>query len=381
MIGGYQSGAILGVDNSTGQVVWYEDLKFDQSRQHNPLVTASDLLFHTQMDGWLVGRDAATGKVVWRFQMGAPSQAGTISYEVNGEQYIATTNMAGSQPYSQGGNGQSVWAFKLGGTAKYYTGTRANPTIVSGSSEAPTSLPIPGWRRPVDNTAAGIVPANEIWMARSNNTLTSTGDSVNTNSMIPSQLSVPVGTTVTFRNPGTETFSAAPNLKEHCATQFFEGKFNFRLQPGQTAQYKFDREGEYFYNDCTDPRPTGKVIVTLAVQDMPGSLQFVPSTLNMRSPTGVFTGVQGLVTATFKVPAGYTLDGNVQLKTPLTAELFEPVQSSVTADGKTLVLTFDKSLIDNNVTPGAVPLTVSANFLNAGVQTKLSSTATVMIVK
>jgi hypothetical protein len=33
------------------------------------------------------------------------------------------------------------------------------------------------------------------------------------------------------------------------------------------------------------------------------------------------------------------------------------------------------------VTPGAVPLTVSANFLNAGVQTKLSSTATVMIVK
>jgi hypothetical protein len=62
MIGGYQSGAILGVDNSTGEVVWYERLKFDLSRQHNPLVTATDLLFHTQMDGWLVGRDAATGK-------------------------------------------------------------------------------------------------------------------------------------------------------------------------------------------------------------------------------------------------------------------------------------------------------------------------------
>ena len=38
----------------------------------------------------------------------------------------------------------------------------------------------------------------------------------------------------------------------------------------------------------------------------------------MRSPTGVFTGVQGLVTAMFKIPAGYTLDGNVQLQTPLT---------------------------------------------------------------
>ena len=285
MIGGYQSGAILGVDNSTGAVVWYEDLKFDLSRQHNPLVTATDLLFHTQMDGWLVGRDAATGKELWRFQMGAPSQAGTISYEVNGEQYIATTNMAGSQPYSQGGNGQSVWAFKLGGTAKYYTGPRSSPVFVTGSSEAPAPLPIPNWRRPVDNTAAGVVPANEIWMARSNNTATSTADSVNTNSMIPSQRIVPVGTTVTFRNPGVETFPTAPNMKEHCATQFFEGKFNFRLQPGQTAQYTFDREGEYFYNDCTDPRPTGKVVATLTPQDMPGALQFVPNVLNLRAAT------------------------------------------------------------------------------------------------
>src|SRR5207245_10238018 len=87
-------------------------------------------------------------------------------------------NMAGSQPYSQGGNGDAVWAFKLGGTAKYYTGTRDNPTYVSGSSEAPTSLPIATWRRPVDNTAAGIVPDNEIWMARSNGTATSTPDRV-----------------------------------------------------------------------------------------------------------------------------------------------------------------------------------------------------------
>jgi len=199
--------------------------------------------------------------------------------------------------------------------------------------------------------------------------------------MIPSQRTVPVGTTVTFRNPGIETFPTAPNVKEHCATQFFEGKFNFRLQPGQTAQYTFDREGEYFYNDCTDPRPAGKVIVTLTTQDMPGSLQFVPAALNMRSPTGVFTGVQGLVTATFKIPAGYTLDGNVQLQTPLTAQTFEPVQSSVTADGKTLLLTFDKSLLDNNLPPGTAPLTVSANFMNAGVQKKLSSTANVMVIK
>ncbi len=383
-IGGYQTGGLAALDNSTGELKWYKPLKFDLSRQHNPLVTPTDLLFHTQMDGFLVGRDAVTGDELWRFQMGAPSQAGTISYEINGEQYIATTNMSGSQPYSQGGNGQSVWAFKIGGTAKYHTGTRAEPTYVSGSSEAPAPLPIANWRRPVGNTAAGIVPDNEIWLARSNGNANSAADSTATGSMIPSQRTVPVGTTVTFRNPGAETFPSSPNLLEHCATQFFEGEFNFRLQPGETAQHTFDKEGEYFYNDCTDPRPVGKVIVTLEAQNRPGALRFVPSVLNLRPADGVFTSVQGLVTAMFDLPAGYTLDGkdSVKLKTPLTEQLFEPVTATTTANGRTLVLTFDKGLIDNNLPEGsAVPITVTANFMSEGVQRKLTSTANVRVVK
>ena len=377
-IGGYQTGAILAVDNSTGKVVWYKALKFDLSRQHNPLVTATDLLFHTQMDGWLVGRDAATGDELWRFQMGAPSQAGTISYEINGEQYIATTNMAGSQPYSQGGNGDAVWAFKLGGTAKYHTGPRSNPVYVSGSQEAPAALPIANWRRPVDNTAPGIVPPNEIWMARSNGNANSTPDSTATSSMVPSVRTVPVGTTVTFRNPGVETFPNSPNLKEHCATQFFEGLFNFRLQPGETAQYTFNREGEYFYNDCTDPRPVGKVIVTAIPESVPGALEI--DTLDFRAER--FTDVKGPIIAMFRVPAGYTFDGDVKLTAPLTTQTFPAEEAEMIANGKKLKITFDKGLIDNNVPAGdAVPLTVSANFMHDGVQKKLTSTTNVRVLK
>ena len=392
MIGGYQSGAILGVNNSTGQVVWYKRLVLDLSRQHNPLVTATDLLFHTQMDGYVVGRDAATGDEVWRFSIGAPSQAGTISYEVNGEQYIATTNMAGSQPYSQGGNGDAVFAFKLGGKSLYFTGPRSDPVYVSGSQEAPDALPIPNIRRPVDNTAAGTVPPNTIWMARSNGNANSAADSTNTSSMVPSRLTVPLGTTVTFRNPGVETFPTTPNVKEHCATQFFEGKFNFRLQPGQTAQYTFDREGEYFYNDCTDPRPVGKVIVTLTPE--PADLRFDPSVVNFRAANGNFTSVNGPVQAVMTVPTGWKLGpgpvglgdptiGPVVLTTPLTARVFSAVSAALSDDGKTLLATFDKGDIDNNVPVGdAVPLTVSANFLDGnGVQRKLQGTANVTVKK
>ena len=72
--------------------------------------------------------------------------------------------------------------------------------------------------------------------------------------MTPTWMTVPVGTTVTFTNP-------ANNVNIHCATQFFEGLFNFRLAPGQSAQYTFNTPGEYFYNDCFSPRPTGKIVV------------------------------------------------------------------------------------------------------------------------
>src|SRR5205823_1228202 len=271
-IGGYQTGGITALNASTNEIVWKKQLRLDSSRQNNPVVTATGLVFFTQMDGWLTAMDAATGDVLWRFQTGFPSQSGTITYMIDGVQYIAMAAMAGNQPYSQTPNGDAVWVFKLGGNAVYTTGPRSNPVVVSGSAEAPTPKPIPR-RRPVDNTAQGAVPANTIYMARSNGTATATKDSTATASMVPSTLTVPVGTTVTFTNPGDATFGVAGsgNLLEHCATQFFEGLFNFRLQPGQSAQYTFDREGQYFYNDCTDPRPSGKVVVTLAAQDMPGA--------------------------------------------------------------------------------------------------------------
>ncbi len=126
------------------------------------------------------------------------------------------------------------------------------------------------------------------------------------------------------------------------------------------------------------------MVVTLAAQDQPGALAFVPSVLNMRPANGIFTSVQGLVTASFRLPAGHVLDGSasVQLKTPLTQQLFGAVSATNSPDGRTLLITFDKGLIDNNVPAGdAVPLTVSANFISGGVQKKLSATDNVRVVK
>lgn len=209
-------------------------------------------------------------------------------------------------------------------------------------------------------------------------------DSTATGSMLPSRLSVPVGTTVTFTNPGDAQLGGpgTGNQKEHCATQFFEGKFNFRLKPGESAQYTFDREGEYYYNDCTDPRPTGKIIVTLAAE--PARLVFATPTLDLRSSTGHFNAVFGVVQATLSVPSGWTLDRSspVTLEGPLTTHRMEAARVSGGTGGAPLTLTFNKNDIDHNLPVGdAVELRVTANFLAAGVQKKLEGKASVRVIK
>jgi quinohemoprotein ethanol dehydrogenase len=104
----------------------------------------------------------------------------------------------------------------------------------------------------------------------------------------------------------------------------------------------------------------------------------------MRPANGVFTSVQGFVTAKFKVPQNYTLDGSVKVKTPLSETLFPATTAFVTTENgvRLLLATFDMALIDNNMPAGSdVPLVVTANFMHEGVQKQLASTATVRVIK
>lgn len=398
--GVYQTGGLAAVDASTNLVKWRKEMGpgDDIAHGNSMLLTASGVLFFSRPDGYLIALDATNGKELWRFQTGATSASGAIAYEVNGEQYIAMAAMGGAQPYADITRGDMVWAFKVGGKATFTSGPRANPVAVSDSSEAPDPRPLTNLRRPVDNVTAEWLPANTIYLAYQKTATPTrrrgpemspapanpTGpvrDSTATASMLPSRLAVPVGTTVTFTNPGDAQLGAGGgNQKEHCATQFYEGKFNFRLQPGQSAQHTFDREGEYYYNDCTDPRPTGKVIVILASE--PAVVQFAGGTVDLRSKTGFHTGVTGEVIATMVVPAGWTLDKDtpVTVLAPLSQKTFEATRVAL-SNGK-LTASFSKGDIDNNIVAGdGQALIVTANFFSGDAQKKLQGTANVRVVK
>ncbi len=419
--GVYQSGGLVAIDASTNTVKWRKEMGAGDDIAHgnSVLVTATDLVFFSRPDGLVMALDGKTGEELWRFQTGFASASGVIAYEVNGEEYIGLAAMGANQPYGALTYGDVIWAFKLGGKAKYTTGPRANPVVVSGSSEAPAPPPIVNLRRPVDNASGDWLPPNTVYLAyqKVGTPYRAPGaggfgpppgpppgappssdgpprpaapttanppwpDSTATSAMLPSVLTVPVGTTVTFTNPGDAQIGGPGlgNQKEHCATQFFEGRFNFRLQPGQSAQHTFDREGEYYYNDCTDPRPTGKVVVTLAPQD--AALTFGSGVIDLKSPNGLATGLKGVIQASMAVPAGWALDKAVPvtIQAPLSTQPYQAVTASVS--GGRLIATFKKSDIDNNIAVGdGQTLKVSANFIAGGVQKKLAGAAQVRVVK
>ena len=276
-LGQYQTGGLFAMDASTTAMKWNKFTGIDMSHGQTPVTTASNLLFVGQFDGNALALDAETGDELWRFQTGAAISSPPVIYSVNGEQYVAF--FAGGTGIPYGGSVTSsdmLWAFKLGGSYKTASGSQENPT--------PPPLTI---RRPVGGQlveGSSLVPANTVYLARASRTQdalnpngTSPADGTAAGAMSPTQMRVPVGTTVTFLNPGVATFKMFPNTKLHCATQYFEGLFNFKLNPGQSAQYTFNRAGEYFFNDCTDPRPTSKVVAYLTPQDLPGAVRFTPS--------------------------------------------------------------------------------------------------------
>ena len=90
------------------------------------LATEGGLVFQGTVDGRFLAHDATTGEQLWEYDNQAATQAGPISYEVDGEQYVAVTAGYGSAFFLATGfwapklgaqiNGR-VYAFKLGGTA------------------------------------------------------------------------------------------------------------------------------------------------------------------------------------------------------------------------------------------------------------------------
>jgi len=60
------------------------------------LVTAGDLVFWGDLNQKFRAFDADTGKTLWEITLGGPIQTSTITYRVNGKQYVAVMTALGA---------------------------------------------------------------------------------------------------------------------------------------------------------------------------------------------------------------------------------------------------------------------------------------------
>ena len=107
--GAIQDGPFVALDVETGKIAW--QYKAPQPLIGGALATAGNLVFMGEGNGWFDAFNAQTGERLWRYNLGAGVNAPPITYQVNGEQYIAVAaggNFQLSYPY-----GDTVAIFKL----------------------------------------------------------------------------------------------------------------------------------------------------------------------------------------------------------------------------------------------------------------------------
>jgi alcohol dehydrogenase (cytochrome c) len=115
-------GRMEAVNLLTKEVVWTQRQRAPQTT--GALATAGGVVFSGAMDRWFKAYDDATGKVLWQVRLNDVPSSATISYSVNGKQYVAmVVGNGGAQaatwpalvPEIQNppDHGAAIWVFEL----------------------------------------------------------------------------------------------------------------------------------------------------------------------------------------------------------------------------------------------------------------------------
>jgi alcohol dehydrogenase (cytochrome c) len=93
LLGAEPHGVVKAIDAATAKLKW--EFREQSSSNGAILTTATGLLFTGTRDGYFYSLDARDGKLLYRFQTGGSIHGGTVSYLVDGKQYLAVAAGAG----------------------------------------------------------------------------------------------------------------------------------------------------------------------------------------------------------------------------------------------------------------------------------------------
>src|SRR3954452_23532432 len=118
IIGAHKYGTLTAMDASTNKIIWQVKNDYVTGQGSGFLTTAGGLAFHGNSDGFFQAYDARSGNLLWQWQTGAGAHAPSMTYQIDGVQYISiaaggvTANGVGSQ------RSDMLWTFALNGTSK-----------------------------------------------------------------------------------------------------------------------------------------------------------------------------------------------------------------------------------------------------------------------
>lgn len=117
-------GSLKAIDPNTGKIKW--EYKNNAPLWGGVMATAGGLVFTGTPEGYLKAFDADTGKELWKFQTGSGVVGQPVTWEQDGNQYIAVASGWGGAVPLWGGEvakkvsylnqGGSIWVFKLAGS-------------------------------------------------------------------------------------------------------------------------------------------------------------------------------------------------------------------------------------------------------------------------
>ncbi len=222
-IGARYAGTLSAVDSRTNKIVWQKKMPYSVGQGSGALSTAGGLVFHGEPSGLFQAYDAKNGALLWEWQTGAGADAPAVTYELDGEQYVAIA-AGGVSIQTTSANGDTIWGFSMkgspGGRLKPFDAPRPPVSVV-------------GFTGP-------IVEANAIKFIDYD--------------LTPPRITVKAGTKVTFTNDGTQSHNAASSDAGGWDTGM--------LAKGQSAAITFNRPGTYNYNCAPHPSMIGQIIVT-----------------------------------------------------------------------------------------------------------------------
>jgi quinohemoprotein ethanol dehydrogenase len=220
-IGSPMYGMFTAIDSTTNKIAWQNKMPYRIGMGSGAMTTAGGLVFHGHPDGNFLAFDARTGEELWRFQTGFGADAPAITYEVDGEQFVAIAT--GGNQITSSANGDAVWAFSLKGQ-------------VHALWPPPPPQNIAGPTGPI---AEGV---DKVEIATNNREF----------GYGPARIRIKAGTTVTWTNVGDMLHTATAEKFEWDTGE---------VDPGQSKSVTFKEPGNYYYICKPHPWMYGQVIV------------------------------------------------------------------------------------------------------------------------